>query len=52
MDGIWKALGELLVCSDIGVAGADMDGRYDAADCERCQQDEAFVVLRSCHWCR
>ena len=35
MDGIWKALGELLSYSEIGVAEAEWDGRYDAADCER-----------------
>jgi hypothetical protein len=49
MDGIWKALGELFLCTEIGVAEADYDGRYDAADCGRYKQDETFVIHRFCH---
>jgi len=49
VDGIWKAMGELLLCSGTGVAEADQDGRYDATDCERYKQDEAFVINRFYH---
>ena len=44
MNGIWKALGGLLLGLKIGVAEADLDGRYDATDCKRYKQDEAFVI--------
>ncbi len=42
-------MGELLLCSGTGVAEADQDGRYDATDCERYKQDEAFVINRFYH---
>ena len=45
MDGIWKALGEVLSFSGIDVTETDhRDGRYDATDCERYKQDETFVL--------
>ena len=46
MDGVWKALGEPLRFSEIGVAEANWDGRCDAADFERRKQDETFVIHR------
>ncbi len=52
VDGVWKALGELLLCSGIGVSRVtetDQDGRYDATDCERYKQDEAFIIHRFYH---
>ncbi len=49
MDGIWKALGKLLLCSGIGVTETNQDGRYDGTYCERYKQDEAFVIDRFYH---
>ena len=42
--GVRKALGEFLLCSGIGVAETDRDGRYDTRDCEQYKPDEAFVI--------
>ena len=44
VDGIWKAFGEFLPCSEIGVVKTDRDHRYDARDCERYKQDEVLVI--------
>ena len=49
MDGIWKALGELLSFSGIRGAETDRNVRYDATDCERYKQDETFVFNRFYH---
>ena len=44
VDGIWKALGELLPFSGTAVAESDQDLRYDATDGKRYKQDEAFAI--------
>ena len=49
MDDIWKALGELLPCSGIGITEVDQDCRYNATDFKRYKQDEAFVINRFYH---
>ncbi len=43
----WTASGRLwvsILCSGFDVAETDEDGRYDATDCNRYKQDEAFVI--------
>ncbi|KAH9061192.1 hypothetical protein EDB87DRAFT_1576541 [Lactarius vividus] len=45
MDGIWRALGTLSPRSRIALEESDQGARYDAINCERHKQDQAFVIV-------